>query len=340
MESRVNNMKRTVILMILFLTQFTYSETQAEKDELNYKIEENTETKSKNIVFTLKEKDILKLYYVDDIFQRAEISEDLKTENRIVTGNYFMNGRMISLNGSRWIRVEDKNGKIIKTYDEGDIKYSYKLEYVDGSSGEGKITKKKYNFYKYYVGSYKEKDNIELYNNVRWSKLLKIYNEKKYVYFYAAKISKLDKKNVKVNDVRKDGNILEMTYTYKDEKMKSYFIGTEDGKYIFVNKEDFIRDKILDYDRDTRNYNLCESYHYLSSDVFNVNCSKKLLIMISINQSLKLGNDNHGVVSIKFGDELEYETRDYLLTNPIVIRKYDKEKYDEGYRLEYLTRLY
>ena len=160
---------------------------------------------------------------------------------------------------------------------------------------------------------------------MRWSKLLKIYNEKKYVYFYAAKISKLDKKNVKVNDVRKDGNILEMTYvskTTKDSKKEtSYFVGTKDNKYMIVNKEDFIKDKILKYNNDIINYELCESYNPNSMDVFYLGCSKDLAIFLGINEFYKLGDDQSWLISMFLGNGIKELNAMYKMSKNSMIER-------------------
>lgn len=88
-QEETNYEKNTTINNVT-CSQFIYSETSTEDIKVTYRIEENIEAKSKTFIFTLNGLDIIRLYYVNNTFKKVEISEDLKTKDRIVTENYFM----------------------------------------------------------------------------------------------------------------------------------------------------------------------------------------------------------------------------------------------------------
>ncbi len=317
-------MKRILLLIMLLCSQFIYSETSTEDIKVTYRIEENIEAKSKTFIFTLNGLDIIRLYYVNNTFKKVEISEDLKTKDRIVTENYFMtfDGPPQKL---RKLHIEDKDGNIIKEYDESNIKASRDCKLVPDPKFSMERIECEYFFYKYNIGSYEEKDNKELYQNKKWSKLLNDSNLYKYKYFYATKMSFVNKEDIEVKNIKKDGNILEMTYvskTTKDSKKEtSYFVGTKDNKYMIVNKEDFIKDKILKYNNDIINYELCESYNPNSMDVFYLGCSKDLAIFLGINEFYKLGDDQSWLISMFLGNGIKELNAMYKMSKNSMIER-------------------
>ena len=299
-------MKRILLLIMLLCSQFIYSETSTEDIKVTYRIEENIEAKSKTFIFTLNGLDIIRLYYVNNTFKKVEISEDLKTKDRIVTESYFMTFDGLPPKKLRKLHIEDKDGNFVKEYDESNIKASRDCKWVPDPKFSMGGYKCEYFFDRYNVGSYEEKDNKELYQNKKWSKLLNDSNLYKYKYFYATKMSFVNKEDIEVKNIKKDGNILEMTYvskTTKDSKKEtSYFVGTKDNKYMIVNKEDFIKDKILKYNNYIINYELCESYNPNGSDEFYLGCSKDLSITFGINEFYKLGDDQSWLISMLLGN--------------------------------------
>lgn len=337
-------MKRILLLIVLLCSQFIYSETSTDDVKVTYRIEENAEAKSKTLIFTLKGLDIIRLYYVNNTFQKAEISEDLKTKDRIVTEDYFMNFSMLPKK-LRKIHTEDKDGNIIKEYNESNIKKQFVCKWVaepNETMGENKCEDI---FYKYNVGSYEEKDNMELYKNKKWSKLLNENNLEKFKNFYATKMAFVNKEDIKVKSIKKDGNILEMTYVSKttknSKKESSYFVGTKDNKYMLVNKEDFIKDKILKYDGEVRNYELCEAYTPLISDVFDMNCSKDLSIWLSFDEAAGRGSV---IIYFKSGSSYKntiyYVETSHVIEDPIFERTYSEPYSDDKYTVDFLQRLY
>ncbi len=245
----------------------------------------------------------------------------------------------------RKIHIEDKDGNIIKEYDESNIKEQPVCEWVDEPKGTMGGRKCEYLFYKYNVGSYKEKDNIELYKNKKWSKLLNENNLEKYKYFYATKTAFMNKEDIKVKSIKKDGNILEMTYVSKltrnSKKETSYFVGTKDNKYMLVDKKDFIKDKILKYDGEIRNYELCESYYRRIADSFDMACSKDLSIDLSFNEAA-----GEGSVKIYFKSGSSYKSTIYrveeshVIKDPIFESTYSEPYSDGKYKVDFLQRLY